>query len=177
MALMTCNECGEKVSNKAGACPHCGAPIKLDEIYSDEEREIVTVKVSNIFVTALCAYTFFIGVYLSWLIFTTTSARTYSIIPFIICLLIALFEMYILKKSYITLTNKRVTGIIDYFFSKDEVDYPLRQIKRISSFGIFGISNFKISIGYQEFRIRFAVNGKKFKKEYFNLIENKYKYN
>ena len=25
--LVTCSECGQKVSNKAKACPHCGAPI------------------------------------------------------------------------------------------------------------------------------------------------------
>jgi hypothetical protein len=27
MALMSCPECGKQVSDKAAACPHCGAPI------------------------------------------------------------------------------------------------------------------------------------------------------
>lgn len=29
MALIKCKECGETVSNKADACPKCGAPFKL----------------------------------------------------------------------------------------------------------------------------------------------------
>ncbi len=29
MALIKCKECGEKVSNKADACPKCGAPFRL----------------------------------------------------------------------------------------------------------------------------------------------------
>lgn len=28
MALQPCGECGREVSTKAGACPHCGAPIE-----------------------------------------------------------------------------------------------------------------------------------------------------
>lgn len=28
MSLITCNECGTKVSNRATACPKCGSPIK-----------------------------------------------------------------------------------------------------------------------------------------------------
>ena len=27
MALIICNECGNQVSDKAAACPHCGAPV------------------------------------------------------------------------------------------------------------------------------------------------------
>lgn len=29
MALVTCNECGGKVSDKAESCPHCGCPIAV----------------------------------------------------------------------------------------------------------------------------------------------------
>lgn len=32
MALIICKECGREISNKATACPHCGAPIMGDEI-------------------------------------------------------------------------------------------------------------------------------------------------
>lgn len=28
MALIKCTECGEMISDKATACPHCGAPIE-----------------------------------------------------------------------------------------------------------------------------------------------------
>tara|TARA_B100001123_G_C15211165_1_gene987317 strand:+ start:340 stop:753 length:414 start_codon:yes stop_codon:yes gene_type:complete len=28
MALIKCSECGDKVSTKAMACPHCGAPVE-----------------------------------------------------------------------------------------------------------------------------------------------------
>ena len=28
MALINCGECGKSVSDKAAACPHCGAPVK-----------------------------------------------------------------------------------------------------------------------------------------------------
>lgn len=27
MALIACNECGKEISDKAAACPHCGAPM------------------------------------------------------------------------------------------------------------------------------------------------------
>ena len=33
MAIIECAECGEKVSDKAEQCPHCGSPRK---IYSAE---------------------------------------------------------------------------------------------------------------------------------------------
>lgn len=31
MALMKCDECGKKVSDKAKNCPHCGAPVEVEE--------------------------------------------------------------------------------------------------------------------------------------------------
>lgn len=31
MALIECSECGKEVSDKAAACPHCGAPINIEE--------------------------------------------------------------------------------------------------------------------------------------------------
>ena len=29
MALIKCEECGQMVSDKASACPHCGCPVKV----------------------------------------------------------------------------------------------------------------------------------------------------
>ena len=28
MAIVTCYECGDRVSDRAAACPHCGAPMR-----------------------------------------------------------------------------------------------------------------------------------------------------
>jgi len=28
MTLKSCKECGKEVSDKAGKCPHCGAPVQ-----------------------------------------------------------------------------------------------------------------------------------------------------
>lgn len=176
MALMKCNECGEKVSDKAGSCPHCGAPIKLDEVYNDIEQDIVTVKVNLLIIIVCCIMCTMAVLPLTIKLYTTTSIGIYSFIPIGFILIMDLITLYIFKNSYITLTNKRVKGKITHVFGKDEVDYPLRQIKDISAFEIFGISLFRISTGYQWFQVPFAVNGKKFKREYFNLIENKYKY-
>lgn len=175
MALMICKECGEKVSDKAGSCPHCGAPIKLDEVYSDIEKDIVTVKTSGIAIAIICILLCSGGLYLSIILFNITS-QIYSYVVLVICVLKSIIEIYNFKKTYITLTNKRVRGTITKLFYSEEIDLPLRQIKKVSVFGAFGISNFMISNENELFQIGCAVNGKKFKKEYFNLIENKYKY-
>ena len=57
MALIKCKECGEQVSTKADACPHCGAPqnqpvppplpaqSKEDTIYSDNAVVVTNVRV------------------------------------------------------------------------------------------------------------------------------------
>lgn len=41
MALIKCTECGNEVSNKATACPKCGAPIEQKETPKVEEPKIV----------------------------------------------------------------------------------------------------------------------------------------
>lgn len=52
MSLITCNECGGKVSDKAKACPHCGAPIEVVnanfmEPIEQEKDAVVTEKATN----------------------------------------------------------------------------------------------------------------------------------
>lgn len=37
MALMNCPECGGQVSDKATACPHCGAPITTTSLAPDSK--------------------------------------------------------------------------------------------------------------------------------------------
>ena len=181
MALITCAECGKEVSNKAAACPNCGAPIKLDEVYSDEEKEIVTVFCNKIAILIISLFFVGLGLYISivlksFLDYMEIKAGIFNFIPLFIVLLLTSIVVYSLLKTKITLTNNRVIGKWAYGVRKADIDYPIRQIKTVSSFGMFGISHFRISDGHQTFQIPFAVNGKQFKKEFFNLIENKYKY-
>ena len=64
MALIKCSECGKEVSDKANACPNCGAPIKEDEIKKEVKAGIkVTKKLAIILIIALsliiiCAFIF-----------------------------------------------------------------------------------------------------------------------
>lgn len=176
MAIMNCNECGGKVSDKAGSCPHCGNPLKLEEIYNDEEHDIITVKCNLVVIIFLCLLIIGGFIPLTRILYTTTSLKLYSFIPIAIIFLLCIIVIFNFKCCYITLTNKRIKGQHMYGLRKTEIDYPLRQIKHIASIGILGISSFTISVGMSTYTIPFAINGKKLKKEYFNLIENKYKY-
>lgn len=40
MALIKCNECGQMVSDKASACPHCGCPIEKPKVCPECGQEI-----------------------------------------------------------------------------------------------------------------------------------------
>lgn len=176
MALIKCSECGEKISDKAGSCPHCGNPLKLEEIYNDKEYDIITVKCNLVVVIILCLLIIGGFIPLTQTLYTTTPLRLYSFIPIIIISFSCIILLFNFKCCYITLTNKRIKGQHMYGLRKTEIDYPLRQIKHITSIGILGITSFTISTGMSTYTIPFAINGRKLKKEYFNLIENKYKY-
>ena len=42
MALIKCSECGQMVSDKASACPHCGCPVNQTsqpQYFGDEQEE------------------------------------------------------------------------------------------------------------------------------------------
>ena len=46
MALIKCPECGKEISDKAGACPHCGCPIgnfwdMMAELVKPEDLQIL----------------------------------------------------------------------------------------------------------------------------------------
>ncbi len=43
MALINCSECGKDVSDKAAACPNCGAP--LGSAHTGQRRDNVPVRV------------------------------------------------------------------------------------------------------------------------------------
>jgi len=38
MALVSCDECGKKISDQASACPHCGAPTEWGKNQIKKER-------------------------------------------------------------------------------------------------------------------------------------------
>lgn len=181
MALIKCNECGKDVSDKASTCPNCGAPIKLEEIYNDEEKEIITVYCSKVAMIVIGLFFIGVGIYISILLksfleYIEVKSGILFLIPLFIFLIPTAIIMYSFLKIKITLTNKRIIGKWAYGINRIDIDYPIRQIKNVSSFGIFGISHFRISDGHTIFQVPFAVNGSKFKKEFFNLIEDKYKY-
>lgn len=43
MALVACKECGENVSTKAKACPHCGNPVKKGTFFRDAFFALVII--------------------------------------------------------------------------------------------------------------------------------------
>ena len=47
MALISCSECGKEVSDKAAACPNCGAPIDVSIARSQPALGPATVKVQS----------------------------------------------------------------------------------------------------------------------------------
>ena len=44
MALIQCPECGDKVSDTATACPHCGAPIARRADFASTGTQVQTVE-------------------------------------------------------------------------------------------------------------------------------------
>lgn len=46
MALIKCSECGNKISDKALICPHCGIELNQDN-YSQDSQEKTTDKIST----------------------------------------------------------------------------------------------------------------------------------
>ena len=54
MALIKCSECGKEASDKANACPNCGAPIKEDPIKKEINAGInVTKKLAIVLIIVL----------------------------------------------------------------------------------------------------------------------------
>lgn len=60
MALIECNECGKKVSNKASSCPNCGCPInEHHENYIIKEKKSIEPKKIFIILFLLIAVVWF----------------------------------------------------------------------------------------------------------------------
>ena len=60
MALSKCTECGKEVSDKAMACPHCGAPVPA---LTQEERE---QRANNLVQQSLFARSRYLGGTVFW---------------------------------------------------------------------------------------------------------------
>lgn len=39
MSIQTCEDCGERVSSSAVACPHCGRPLKLAQVIEQTSKQ------------------------------------------------------------------------------------------------------------------------------------------
>lgn len=176
MALIKCKECKQSISDKASSCPHCGAPVKLDEVYNEKETEIVTVKVSKFVIMMYCVFVNACGGYVSFFLSVGGVKGVYLFIPLFITVLVSLGYIYNSTHTYITLTNRRVVGKYTKLIRSIDIDCPLRQIKNVRTFNILGISHIRVSTGREWFQMWFATNVKEFKRKYFDLIENKYKY-
>lgn len=49
MALIACGECGKQISDKAAACPHCGAPTPSASGTGSTKGIVTTQQTSKIF--------------------------------------------------------------------------------------------------------------------------------
>jgi uncharacterized membrane protein YvbJ len=85
VALIKCSECGHEVSNKATACPKCGAPIADASVNTPTQTVQQTSKTLKAHY-AIAGIIFFIG--LIWLIFNIVYAastqQSISLIPVIL---------------------------------------------------------------------------------------------
>jgi len=43
MALIKCSECGKEISDKAGACPSCGNPVRNQLVAVDKNEEVIEI--------------------------------------------------------------------------------------------------------------------------------------
>lgn len=170
MALLKCKECKNEISDTAKFCPYCGALLK----YSDLEEDITTVTCNMTIISVFCVALLVAFIPLTISLCKVNSFGMYGLIPFIIFFVYILILFYSFKSINIKLTSKKVVGVLSLGLKKYEINYPINQIKSVKCFGFLGIYSLEISNGYENFKIPFATNAKKFKKEYFNLLEKKY---
>lgn len=48
MALLTCHDCGGKVSSDAAQCPHCGAKVKKEQTVIVEPKTVATATTAQV---------------------------------------------------------------------------------------------------------------------------------
>lgn len=170
MALIKCIECGEKISDKANSCIHCGCPMnfqekteekvekvekkKTNESYYDTEIEIAKLEHDYVKIEKHKAILFPISIFL-----------TISLVG--IPLAVYTFASYLLcrcsKNNVMILTNKRITGEIKVLGQTTKIDIPLDKIESIhTDIGLFKIESVKIQSGITARGVAYALNGDKF---------------
>lgn len=55
MALITCNECGRQISDRASSCPGCGAPV-VGQSASPARQPVIDTGTAKTAVTGLAAW-------------------------------------------------------------------------------------------------------------------------
>lgn len=82
MSLIKCSECGNSVSDKATACPHCGCPMQKSEIYvgylPDIEAKPPVVKKTKRSKLSFAIIMACLGIILASLIIVVSSGLSYS---------------------------------------------------------------------------------------------------
>ncbi len=73
MALIACKDCGKQISDQAGSCPHCGAPVARP-----------TMSIHNSALSGDTAKTVVTGL-AAWLITTWVSKALFGVVA-LICL-------------------------------------------------------------------------------------------
>jgi ABC-type ATPase with predicted acetyltransferase domain len=64
VALINCSECGNKVSELASRCPHCGAPVAMRTLIGSTPIQTVINVVTAIVLVLLVIILLYIGVYI-----------------------------------------------------------------------------------------------------------------
>ena len=69
MAIITCYECGDRVSDRAAACPHCGAPMRSVQRQSTPRRKKKAGGAGTVYKIVTCILAIIpTGVALGWAI-------------------------------------------------------------------------------------------------------------
>ena len=56
MALITCNECGRQISDRASSCPGCGAPVAGNVPVQQQRQQLIDAGTAKTAVTGLAAW-------------------------------------------------------------------------------------------------------------------------
>ena len=64
MALINCPECGNKVSELADRCPHCGAPVAMRTLIGSTPAQTIINIMTMVVLVLLVAILLYIGIYL-----------------------------------------------------------------------------------------------------------------